>query len=399
MIPESTFSAADLECIKRRLPEVEEAIKGNLASFPGYAAKLPVAGACYNGIWMEHNQDWLFLAEIAPESAWSSVEIFMERQKENGLFPVVVRTTGEAFYRQIQNIWPFARCAFEIAKKLNKGEAELRRIYSAASRYDRWLGEFRDHKNLGLVEMFCEYDTGHDKSPRVTDGGLPHNINPDAGTMPDLPCLPILAPDLSAMRYQGRVALSELAGVLGEESQSAFWREQAEVTRSAICKYLYDPEDDYYYDVDSSGAFRKYRTEHITRLYLNEVVGQEEFDRQYKRYFDNPEEFATAYPYPSISVSDPAFVKELPGNCWGGNTQALTSLRAAMWLPRYGRNDERERLLKRWMRAFIDHNSQLPQELNPFTGAPIGIGVNYMPSLFIFREAAKLIFQQEAETK
>ena len=393
MIADTAFSNADREYIRRRLPEIDEAVKGNLCEFTGCSTPLPIAGACYTGTWMEHNQDWFFLADIAPESAWAAVELFMTRQKENGLFPVVVKSSGDAFYRQIQNIWPFARCAFEIAKKLNKGEEELRKIFRAAAAYDKWLGEFRDHKKLGLVEMFCEYDTGHDNSPRVKEGGLPHNMDPDAGTMPDLAILPILAPDLSAMRYQGRAALSEIAALLGDDKEAAFWHEQREVTRAAIRKYLYDPEDDFYYDVDSSGAFRKYRTEHITRLYLNEVVEQEEFDRQYKRYFDAPGEFATPVPFPSVSISDPSFVKELPPNCWGGNTQALTALRASMWLPRYGRADERERLLKRWMRAFIDHNNPMTQELDPFTGAPIGIGVNYMPSLFIFKQAADLILK------
>ena len=394
MIAETLFTQSDIEYISRKLPEVDKAVKDNLREFSNSPLPMPIAGACYNGIWMEHNQDWLLLADMFPENAWAAVELFMERQKENGLFPVVVRTTGEAFYRQIQNIWPFARCAFEIAKKISKGEEELKKIYRCAVLFDRWLGEYRDHKKLGLVEMFCEFDTGHDNSPRVTDGGLPHNMNPDAGTMPDLPCLPILAPDLSAMRFQARVALSEIAAFLGDDKNASFWLEQAEITRAAIRKYLYDPEDDYYYDVDSSGKFRKYRTEHITRLYLNEVVEQHEFDRQYKRYFEDPQEFATSFPFPAVSVSDPSFVRELPKNCWGCTTQALTSLRASMWLPRYGRADERERLLKRWMRAFIDYDSPLPQELNPFTGAPIGNGVNYMPSLFIFKQASEIILKK-----
>ena len=210
MIAETLFEQEDIAYIRRRLPEVLEAVKGNVRPFESCRLPLPVAGACYNGIWMEHNQDWFFLAELMPESAWAAVEIFMERQKENGLFPVVVRMTGETAYRQVQNIWPFARCAFEIAKKLNKGEQDLVRIYQAGAAYDRWLGEFRDHKQLGLVEMFCEYDTGHDKSPRVTDGGLPHNMNPDAGTMPDLDILPILAPAfLAASTAPTRVTLGK----------------------------------------------------------------------------------------------------------------------------------------------------------------------------------------------
>ena len=393
MIPDTFFSASDLTFVKDRLPAVEAAIRGNLLEFSGCKHPIPIAGACYRGIWMEHNQDWLFLADIAPESAWAAVELFMEHQKENGLFPALVSVERVASYRQIQSVWPFARCAFEIAKKLGKGEADLKRIYQASAAFDKWLGEFRDHKKLGLVEMFCEFDTGHDNSPRVTDGGLPPNVEPDAGVMPELEIMPILAADLSAMRYQGRVAMSEMAALLNEEKEAAFWREQAEITRSSIKKYLYDPEDDYYYDVDSSGKFRKYRTEHITRLYLNEVVEQDEFDRQYKRYFEDPEQFATPFPFPSVAVSDPSFVKELPNNCWGGNTQALTALRASMWMPRYGKSDERARLLKKWLRAFIDYDSPLPQELNPFTGAPIGDGVEYMPSLFIFTEAAGLLFR------
>ena len=393
MIAESTFTPKDLSRIRERTQEIEKAVLDNLIVFPGRKIPIPIAGACYPGIWMEHNQDWLFLADLAPESAWEAVELFLEKQKENGLFPVCVLTDGRAFYRQVQQIWPFARCAFELAKKLGKGERELYAIYRASAAFDSWLGEYRDHKKLGLVEMFCEFDTGHDNSPRVRDGGLPRNVLSGAETMPDLPVLPILAPDLSAMRYQARVALSEIAALLGEEKDSLFWQEQAQFTLTSIRKYLYDPEDDFYYDVDSSGTFRKYRTEHLTRLYLNGAVDQPEFERQYKRYFENPQEFCTPYPFPSVSVSDPSFVKTLPNNCWGGNTQALTALRATMWLPRYGRSDEKDRLLKRWMRAFLDYESPLPQELNPFDGAPIGEGVHYMPSLFLFRQAAELLLK------
>ena len=391
MIPESSFSSKDIAVIQEKLEKVRQAIQDSLYTLPGYKTPIPLVGACYPGIWMEHNQDWYMLADIVPESAWAAVELFMEKQKENGLFPVAVMTDGRVGYKQIQNIWPFARCAFQIARKLNKGENEFRRIYHAAAKFDHFLGQYRDHKNLGLVEMFCEYDTGHDNSPRVMDGNLPRNIPEGAEFMPENPCLPILAPDLSAMRYQARVALSEIAALLGDDQNALFWQEQAEITGNAIKKYLYDAEDDFYYDVDSSGKFRKYRTEHITRLYLNKVVDQTEFDRQYKRYFEDPQEFCTPYPFPAVSISDPSFVKELPKNCWGSNTQALTALRATMWLPEYGRSDEKDRLLKRWMRAFLDHDSPLPQELNPFTGAPIGDGVNYMPSLLLFKQAAELL--------
>ena len=57
----------------------------------------------------------------------------------------------------------------------------------------------------------------------------------------------------------------------------------------------------------------------------------------------------------------------------------------------YHRETDREALLLRWMKAFEEHpESTFQQELDPFTGAPIGDGVNYTPTVLLFLEAAKL---------
>ena len=55
-------------------------------------------------------------------------------------------------------------------------------------------------------------------------------------------------------------------------------------------------------------------------------------------WMDDPEQFNTAYPYPSIAVSDPHFNHDLPVNCWGCNSQALTAERALIWLDMFGLN-------------------------------------------------------------
>jgi len=208
--------------------------------------------------------------------------------------------------------------------------------------------------------------------------------------MPNLPIMPVLSVDLSAMLYGNRMALAELAATLGKDHEAALWHEQAAEIKASIDAWLYCAEDDFYYDRDSRGL-RKYRTEHITRLFLNRVLDQDAFDRIYPRYFHDPEHFMPAYPIPAVAIADPHFVKECPKNSWGANTQALTTLRAIFWLQDYGRTDDLQRLLLRWMRAFIAYDSKFPQEINPFTGAPIGTGVNYTPSLIIFLEAAKII--------
>lgn len=398
MIAKEVFSSEEKARIRDWSGAVRVALLANRRQFEQHPVPLLLAGDVYRGIWLEHNQDNIFLADYDPESAWASQQAFMRYQREDGLLPFVLpldTKTGyfkcEAGYGQVQCIFPFTRCAMTIAQKTGQSEETLAAIYQAGSRYDRWFGKYRNRRGTGLAEMFCEWDTGHDNDPRVTDDGIPHGCpDKDAVNMPDLPIMPILSVDLSAMLYGNRMALAKLATMLGKDQEAALWREQAADIKTKIDTWLYCAEDDFYYDRDSRGL-RKYRTEHITRLFLNRVLDQDVFDRIYTRYFHDPKEFMPAYPIPAVSVSDPHFVKECPKNCWGANTQGLTTLRAIFWMKDYGREDDLQRLLLRWMRAFITYDSNFPQELNPFTGAPIGTGVNYSPTLIIFLEAAKLL--------
>lgn len=388
MIECEQFTCDERDRISRRRELILQQLLENVKPLEPGGAPVLFAGGGYNGIWLEHNQDNLFLAEYAPEAAWESQRLFLRQQRADGLFPAAITSTCIS-YKQLQSVWPFARCALELAKKLNRPEADFSAVYEAGCRYDQWLERNRNRSGRGVVEMYCEYDTGHDRSPRVTSDNIPHRTE-DAGIMPDLPVMPICAVDLSAMMYGGRRALAELADLLGRTREAGQWWRRGEELRERIVEVFYDPQDDFYYDVDPRG-FRRYRTEHLTRLFLNEVVGQEEFDRLYRKYFEDPREFQTPFPFPSVSVSDPCFNFELPHNSWGGNTQALTALRALLWLPRYGRDGERKSLLLKWMRAFIAFDNPMTQELNPFNGTPIGAVAAYSPSLILFLEAGKLL--------
>ena len=391
MIQAEEFSETEKNRIRDNADNVKNRFLGNLRTFKT-APDIPLllVGDVYNGIWLEHNQDNLFLAEYAPESAWASQKFFMDHQREDGLIMFAApyekssHHKDDFLYWHIQCVYSFARCALEIADRTGRPEADYDAIYRSGSRYDDWFTTYRNRLGTGLAEMYCEWDTGHDNDPRVTDGGIPHTCpGQDAVNMPELPIMPILSVDLSAMLYGNRCALAELAERLGKPDEAASWREKAFRLKQAIRKWLYDPEDDFYYDRDRNG-FRKYRTEHITRLFLNRVLDQNEFDSIYARYFETEgQEFLPPFPFPAVSVSDPHFDRNCPKNSWASNSQATTTERAILWMDHYNRGKDLTGLLSRWMRSFLRDDNRFQQEINPFTGAPDGSSENYSPSLIL----------------
>ena len=381
------FTRSEYRKLAETAADIPRRLRGNLKQTGERGTPVLLAGACYNGLWLEHNQDCYFACDILPESAWESLKIVMDYQEPGGLLPYSLRffpfTVGTA---QLQTVWSFARCALETARKLKRPEADFARIYEAGIRYDNWLTTYRNHNKRGLIEMFCAFDTGHDNSLRVKDGGIP-NACPErrAENMPDIPAMPIISVDLSAARYGGLTALAELAEMLDKSSEANNLRLQADNLKNLIHEELYCAEDEFFYD-RSQNHWRKYRTEHITRLFLNGAVDQELFDRINERYFANENEFFTPFPFPSVSASDPSFNAEHPDNCWGGNTQMLTLLRTVLWMDKYGKGAELEELMRRTLKAFLKFDNPFSQELHPFTGKPIGEGENYTPALLFFRE-------------
>ena len=133
----SRFSPEEKTLASARIDEVRNKLLGNcrkLSCFPDGPVLL--VGDIYPGIWLEHNQDNLFLADFAPETAWRAQELFMNCQREDGLLPFMaaVKPLDECFgipdhscigYWHIQSIYPFARCALEIARKTRRTREDL----------------------------------------------------------------------------------------------------------------------------------------------------------------------------------------------------------------------------------------------------------------------------------
>ena len=357
-------------------------LAGNIRSAPGYDKPLLFEGSTYQGIWLECGPHealvYASLAKLIPpvEGKLSPLEIarnnhmaFFKLQRPDGQLPASIKTT-ENGYGQIQMVVPIAATALAVAQRTGDEEL-LTTAYDACSRWDAWLRQYRDTRKTGLVEGFCTYDTGHDNSPRWK--GIPNRCpDSDARKCPPIASLPRLCPDLSATVYGGRVALSEMAVKLGKRSEGGRWFDDAEKIRNLIVDKLYCEEDAAFYDLDAQNQFVRVRSDVNSRVLGEHVLSSNSGDRAifeavWKRQLHNPQAFWAPYPFSSIAMDDPTFVRPIPRNSWGGASQALTALRAPLWMEHYGKQVELQHLMLQWCQAII-RDGKFCQQLDPMTG-------------------------------
>lgn len=359
--------------------EALDGLARNTRKVFGYDKPVLIEGGNYPGIWLECGPlEGLVYGRHNHAVAKANHEVFFHHQREDGYLPCWIwfESIGTG---QIQMVVPIAATALETADLIGD-EAFLANAYMVCSRWDAWLARNRNTRGTGLCEAFCEYDSGHDNSPRFK--GLPKECpGRDAAVCPKAGRLPYLAPDLSATVYGQRIALSRMAERLGRNNEAARWQEQAETTRKLILKYCYDPEEECFFDVDADGAFVRIRGDALTRVLCEHVVDQPMFERIYARHIRSPEGFWPPYPLPSIAVSDPAFVRELPPNSWGGASQALTALRAPRWFEHYGKADDLRTLMRLWVKAIAEAPAFM-QQMNPWTGE-FSTSAGYSPAMCV----------------
>ena len=358
-----------------------DGLRANVRAMQGF--DVLIEGAEYNGIWLECGpHEAALYAQLNPaqiEVALQSHRAFWHFQRDDGYLPCYIwpQKLGGA---QIQSVVPIAETAWQVWQQ--SGDAEfLRQSYDACARWDAWLGRWRDTRGSGLCEAFCEYDTGHDRSPRFR--GWPRECpNHDARQCPDAPGAPRLAPDLSASRMGGQRALAKMARALNLESAADDWATRAETTRQKIIEVCYDPSAACFFDVDSNGDFVRVRGDVLTRVLDEGVPDQALFETIYARQIRDESAFWTPFPLPSIAADDARFDHSIPHNSWGGASQALTAMRAPRWFVRYGKEADLAHLMQQWLCAIAAYGA-FSQQMNPWTGKFDGDGCNYSPAMIL----------------
>ena len=359
--------------------------RGNTRQVNRFAGEVLIEGGVYPGTWLEcAPQEGLVYAPWNADVATANQRIFFEFQRTDGQLPCWV-WFKQVGYGQIQMVVPIAATAFELYQRTHDARL-LDEAYGACSRWDAWLTKYRNTRGTGLCELFCEYDTGHDNSPRVK--GLPHECpGGEAKNLPSGNALPWLAPDLSATVYGGRMALAKMASAMGKTSDAARWLESAARIRGLILSRLYDSKDACFYDLNSENRLIRVRGDALTRVVGEHLPEQTLFDEIWRAQLGNPKAFWTKFPFPSIAINDPAFVRPIPQNSWGGSSQALTALRAPRWMEHYGHHADLTRLMSQWVEA-IARTSAFLQQLDPESGVFTRQGQDYSPAILVLLDFA-----------
>ena len=70
--------------------------------------------------------------------------------------------------------------------------------------------------------------------------------------------------------------------------------------------------------------------------------------------------------------------------------EGLTALRALRWMDDYGKGDDLNELLSRWVMALANaENSRFAQEIDPLTGEPAQVSQWYSSAMLLFLHGVK----------
>ncbi len=383
--------------------------KEHIRYFKDVPYPLLLISAQYAGLWLEHVYDSVFYAKLDPTKLYlaeNAVNVFLDNQKDDGQIPFCIMDRGDGAsvqkemcgYSQIQECVSLAKLCLAVYT-MNGDRAFLLKCYTACAKWVGWLERNRMTRNMGLIEMFVGFDTGHDNSGRLENMSCKGNYvvngeRQNAAVLPPDEVAPIIAVDMNCNFYGTLKALAEMADILGN-GEAAQWETRAATLKKRLFEVCYDKEDAFFYDVDKHGDPRKFLSSTIFHLFLEGVpdktADKAMIDEIYSRHIKNPDEFWTPYPFPSMAVSDPACRNHADRNCWGYYAQALIALRCTLWMDAYGYSADFDVVCERWLAAFTNNYDELPlgQEIDPIMGKPTECSPWYSSAMLFYLYAAK----------
>lgn len=283
-----------------------------------------------------HALGWLWLDEGMAQDA---VEAMVESAHPNGMIPLC--SAPEPAPYQVSQPPLLAWTAWEIHQQVGDPQW-LAGLYDGLKGYIDWFLRERDRNHNGLLEWhkdesntLCHCgESGWDNSPRFDEPGLDDHI------------------DLSCMIVNEMQHMAQIAELIGNDD-AAQWRRQAEEMASLINEHMWDEESGLYTDLRADGQLLKLKTGAGFLPMFAGIASKERAGRLVE-HLNNPSEFATGFPVPTVAADEPSFTDDM----WRGPTWINVNFLIYRGLQRCGYADEARRLaettlreIQRWYEA------------------------------------------------
>lgn len=281
----------------------------------------------------------LALSRVDPQMAWETLQSVLERQHADGMIAHQARVNG--WTSPITQPPILAWGIWELYQRL-RDPTMLAEAAPKLDGYLRWDLAHRDRNRNHLLEWYIE------DSPTCRSGesGLDNSQRFDEALTMD-------AVDFSCFAAQDAEALANIYHVLGDELRADHWAEQARTIRTQIHNLLWDETRGFYFDRHMDGRHSSvYAVSSFLPLLLLDLPAGRV--RQMEAILLDPAHFNTAFPIPSISVSDPDWSTDM----WRGATWINMNYLVIRGLRQHGRYQTAD-----WLKArTLDHVREYYQQ-------------------------------------
>ncbi|MBN9387206.1 MAG: hypothetical protein J0I20_04070 [Chloroflexi bacterium] len=327
-----------------------------------------------------------------PALAQGSLLNFVVNQLEDGSFPGVVKNiyrdknhpqVGVAFYHANWGL------AVRELHRVHPDRVFLERVYKPLSDYLRYFNRVRDSDETGLYDVINMWETGQEFMSRY------QQVDPEADKGGNLRLKGV---DATVYIYELQQTLAWMAGELGRP-EAGQWQELASRTRRAVRQRMWNPETEFFHDVNPATGERISAKAAVGFYpFMAEGLAGPEHLNIFRKHLFNEAEFWTPYPVPTTSKDDSTYSAggEWQGQrlvCpWNGRSWLMTNSHVAESLARAALNFDSSlqpkavELINRFIKMlFLDGNVDTPSSYeyyNPLTGqAPFFRGTeDYMHS-------------------
>lgn len=318
---------------------------------------------------------------------------FIENQKKDGCFP------GHIYLNGVQENGFYHADWGRVIKETHECYPDmdfLKKIYPGLKDYLDYFIKNRDPESSGLYDVVDQFETGQEFMSRYLA------VDEMADRYRWINNLRLKGVDSSVYVYNLKKCLAWIALQIGEASEVEYFEKEAEKTKDAILKYMWNEKEEMFFDVNPySFEQTKIKTSICFYPYMTDIVDEKHLNGLKKHLF-NPEEFWSEYPVRTTSKDDEYYSSfaEWKGKrhlCpWNGRVWPMTNSHIADLLgicyERFGDEEIREKLnelIEKFIKMMF-HNGDLKypncyEHYNPDSGtASIYRGVDdYMHSWVI----------------